>query len=166
LVIAPLSLSRGQYRHSELGLRKAVIEVEKSTNIGNIGLTISNYGTIGDGFVTQSPEDLPSAEYPLGSGIEHMFGGGLWVGARTSEGQVLVTTGAVDVPSISTRITANFEYTNTADPDDKLQERSTIIDSPFFSESALSHQDFVADFADTNRRIRILLNQTLRIGKQ
>ena len=153
LVIVPLTISKGQYRRSYLGLKKAVIEIEKSTNIGNIGLTVSNFGTIGDGFVTQSPDDLPSAEYPLGSGIEHMFSGGLWVGARTSEGQVLVTTGAVDVPSISTRITANFEYTNTADLDDKLLERSTIIDSPFFSESAVSHQDFVAEFADTNKRI-------------
>jgi len=153
LVFAPLSVSQGQYRRSDLGLKKATVEIEKSTNIGNIGLTVSNFGTIGDGFVTQNPEDLPSAEYPLGSGIEHMFSGGLWVGARTSDGQVLVTTGAVDVPSISSRITAGFEYTNTADPDDKLLERSTIIDSPFFSEMAISHQDFVAEFSDTNTKI-------------
>ncbi|MCH8927297.1 MAG: hypothetical protein IIB39_01105 [Candidatus Marinimicrobia bacterium] len=35
LIIAPLSVSKGQYRRSEYGLKKAVIEVEKSTNIGN-----------------------------------------------------------------------------------------------------------------------------------
>jgi len=130
-------------------------EEQKATSIGNIGLTISNFGTFGDGFATQSPEDLPSAEYPLGSGIEHMFIGGLWVGARTSEGQVLVTTGAVDVPSFSARNTLGFEYTNTADVNDTLLVLSSNTESPFYSPLAVSHQDFIADFADTNTKIPV-----------
>ena len=144
-----------QYRHGAAGFQKAAIEQARATNVGALGLTITNYGTIGDGFEVQTPEDLPSAEYPLGSGIEHMFDGGLWVGARTSEGQLLVTTGAVDVSNVSTRATAGFEFTNTADPADILLERSTIIESPFFSLNAVSHQDFIANFADTNTTIPI-----------
>ena len=84
-----------------------------------------------------------------------MFDGGLWVGAKTAEGQLLVTTGAVDVSNVSTRDTAGFEFTNTVDPADILLERSTIIESPFFSLNAVSHQDFIGNFADTNTTIPI-----------
>ena len=144
-----------QQRHKSAGFRKAAIEQARATNVGALGLTITNYGTIGDGFEVQPVEDLPSAEYPLGSGIEHIFDGGLWIGARTSEGQLLVTTGAVDVSNVSTRATAGFEFTNTADPADKLLERSTLIESPFFSRNAVSHQDFIGNFADTNTTIPV-----------
>ena len=144
-----------QQRHGAAGFRKTAIEQARATNVGSLGLTITNYGTLGDGFEVQTPVDLPSAEYPLGSGIEHMFDGGLWVGAKTSEGQLLVTTGAVDVSNVSTRATAGFEFTNTTDPADILLERSTIIESPFFSLNAVSHQDFIGNFADTNTTIPI-----------
>jgi len=40
----------------------------KYTTTGNIGLTILNYGTFGDGCVRQSPVDQPSCECPKGSG--------------------------------------------------------------------------------------------------
>ena len=130
-------------------------EVQKTTSIGNIGLTISNFGTFGDGFVIQSPNDFPSCEYPTDSGIEHMFIGGLWVGAKTSEGQILVTTGAVDVASVVTRPFTGFEFTNSADVNDTLLVLSSIVDSPFYSPFAVSHQDFIADFADTNTKIPV-----------
>ena len=48
------------------------------TDVGNIGLTVTNFGTYGHGF-SLWPEQ-PSCEYPLGSGIEHIFDGGLWIG--------------------------------------------------------------------------------------
>ncbi|MBL7075596.1 hypothetical protein ISS37_10205, partial [candidate division KSB1 bacterium] len=70
------------------------------TTAGNIGLTITNYGTFGDGFVIQNPVDQPSCEYPIGSGVEHLFDGGLWIGGKRG-GTTLVTTGAVDVPSLA-----------------------------------------------------------------
>ena len=147
---------KAQQRDRASRLRKAAIEQARSTDVGALGLTITNYGTLGDAFVVQPQKDLPSAEYPLGSGIEHMFDGGLWVGAKTSLGQLLVTTGAVDVSSAATRVTSGFEFTNTADPADKLLERSTIIESPFFSLNAISHQDFVGNFADTNKTIPVV----------
>ncbi len=53
------------------------------TNVGNIGLTVTNFGTYGHGF-SLWPEQ-PSCEFPLGSGIEHMFDGGLWIGAFVSD---------------------------------------------------------------------------------
>ncbi len=120
------------------------------TTVGNIGLTISNFGTFGDGFVSQSPVDQPSCEHPRGSGIEHVFVGGLWVGGESPTG-THVTTGAFNISSLSGGAGAsNFEFTNTADLNDLVVERSTLSDNKFFSPSAISHQDFVSDFVDTN----------------
>ncbi len=132
------------------GLRKPTVDDDtKFTTVGSIGMTISNFGTIGDGFATQSPSDQPSCEYPKGSGIEHMFVGGLWVGGRRDDGSVLVTTGAKDIPSLRD-VAAGFEFTNTADPNDVVRQRSSLIENPFYKPEAISHQDFIADFTDSN----------------
>lgn len=117
------------------------------TTIGNIGLTISNYGTIG----TRNAywPDQPSCEYPRGSRIEHVYQGGLWVGAVSRiSGQQQVSTGATDQASAS-RIGQGYEF--TADVAATVQQRSSLSTSQFFSESAVSHQDFVALFSDLNR---------------
>ncbi len=112
-------------------------------------MTISNFGTFGDGFAIQAPVDQPSCEYPRGSGIEHLFVGGLWVGGKRDNGTILVTTGARDIPSLRD-IAAGFEFTNSDDPNDVVLERSSIIDNPFFDPNAISHQDFISDFTDSN----------------
>ncbi len=130
--------------------KSAVDDDDNFTTVGNIGLTVSNFGTFGDGFVVQSPVDQPSCEHPRGSGIEHLFVGGLWVGGETQEG-IRVSTGAFNIASLSGGTgAANFEYTNTADLNDLVIERSALPENKFFSPEAISHQDFVADFTDTN----------------
>ncbi|MGB5286983.1 MAG: hypothetical protein WBN42_00700, partial [Ignavibacteriaceae bacterium] len=116
------------------------------TNIGNIGITVTNFGTYGHGFVLW-PEQ-PSCEYPLGSGIEHLFDGGLYVGGFIrGVGGPFVTTGAVDASSVSAR-GGGFEFTNSAGS--LVKERSSLFESRFFSPSAISHQDFLMDYVDTN----------------
>ncbi len=122
------------------------------TNVGNIGLTVTNYGTYGNGFIYWP--DQPSCEYPLGSGIEHIFDGGLWVGGFIANDSLgngrtgpYVTTGAVDAASVSAK-GGGFEYTNS--PESQVIERSSLIDSRFYSPDAISHQDFVMDYVDTN----------------
>jgi len=128
----------------------------KSTNIGNIGLTVSNYGVYGNGLSNLTAANRqPSCEYPLGSGIEHIFVGGLWIGGfqkdnPTSKSLIgpLVTTGAIDASSLAAGRNGGFEYTNTTES--KVVERSTSLDSRFYNPSAISHQDFVMDFSDTN----------------
>jgi hypothetical protein len=123
------------------------------TNIGNIGLTVTNFGTYGHGFSLWP--DQPSCEYPLTSGIEHIFDGGLWIGGFTSNDSLgsgkqgpFVTTGAVDAASVSAR-GGGFEYTNSAG--NFVVERSSLLDSRFYSPLAISHQDLVMDFVDTNK---------------
>ncbi|KAA0237190.1 MAG: hypothetical protein EDM72_15650 [Chlorobiota bacterium] len=72
----------------------------KYTNIGNIGITVTNFGTYGHGFVLW-PEQ-PSCQYPIGSGIEHLFDGGLYVGGFIrGVGGPFVTTGAVDIAQLA-----------------------------------------------------------------
>ena len=124
----------------------------KYSNIGNIGLTVTNFGTYGHGF-TLWP-DQPSCEYPLGSGIEHLFDGGLWIGGfsktnpnSSSASGPFVTTGAVDASSVSAR-GGGFEYTNL--PGSNVVERSTLVTSRFFDPFAISHQDFIMNFHDTS----------------
>ena len=124
----------------------------KYTSVGNVGLTITNFGTYGHGF-SKWP-DQPNAEFPLGSGIEHIFDGGLWVGGFISNdasgsGKTgpFVTTGAVDAASVSAR-GGGFEYTNS--PASKVMERSSLFNSRYYSPYAISHQDFLMDYTDTN----------------
>jgi len=129
----------------------------KYTNIGNIGITVTNFGTYGHGFVLW-PEQ-PSCEFPLGSGIEHLFDGGIWIGGyRTDNAQggnrvgPFVTTGAIDVSSVTTR-GGGFEFTNAAGS--MVKERSSLFDSRVFNPLAISHQDFLMNYTDTNT---VLLN--------
>jgi hypothetical protein len=118
----------------------------KYTNVGNIGLTLTNFGMYGHGFSLWP--DQPSCEYPKGSGIEHLFDGGLWIGGFVrGNSEPFVTTATVDASTVATR-GGGFEYTNSTG--NFIQERSSLFDSPFYQPSAISHQDFVMDFTDTN----------------
>jgi len=133
-------------------IHKQMDDAKKITSIGNIGLTITNFGTYGNGFVKWPQE--PSCEYPLGSGIEHIFDGGLWIGAFISDNATglnkvgpFVTTGAVDAASVSTR-GGGFEFTNPVGS--FITERSALLTSKFFSPEAVSHQDFKMTFNDTS----------------
>lgn len=115
----------------------------KFTNIGNIALTVTNYGTIGNGFANFPAQ--PSCQYPIGSGIENMFLSGLWIGGVKS-GQTSVTTGAIDVSTANR--TEGFEFSNA--PGGTVLERSSLQTSPVYSSNAISHQDFVTEFTDTS----------------
>ncbi|MEX0967882.1 MAG: hypothetical protein WD077_11635 [Bacteroidia bacterium] len=115
------------------------------TDAGNIGLSISNTGTIGRPNVRNDPSGPPSMEYPLGSGIEHLFEGGIWIGAQFN-GNTTVSTAAFDAPSGYTTGASGFEFTTLSG----IVERSSLPGSENFSSAAISHQDFVTNFTDSN----------------
>jgi hypothetical protein len=117
-------------------------DVSKFTNVGNIGLTITNFGTLGHGFTLWPGQ--PSCEYPKGSQIEHMFDGGLWIGGYKN-GVIRVTTGAIDASAANRG--EGFEYTNAAGQ--TITQRSSLLTSPFYSPLAISHQDFICEYTDT-----------------
>lgn len=126
-------------------------DTTRFTNVGNLRLAISNFGTIGTGWAGWPSS--PSAEYPRSSGIEHIFIGGVWLGGVkefNGNSVAAVSTGAVDISAVRDGA-AGFEL--TTELRDRMRERSSDIESPFYSPSAISQQDFLADFVDTNKII-------------
>ncbi|MCS6990982.1 MAG: hypothetical protein NZL95_03890 [Chitinophagales bacterium] len=117
----------------------------QTISIGNLGLSLTNVGTLGRPDRVNDPTGPPSMEYPLKSGIEHLFEGGIWIGALV-EGQTAVSTAAVDAPTGYNAGAAGFEF--TAEPGSFIQQRSTLSYSDYFSLAAVSHQDMVMEFTD------------------
>lgn len=123
---------------------------DKLTRAGNIRLTVSNLGLIGNAFNGKFDlEGQPSCEFPAESGIEHVFQGGLWLGCELGGNQIAVTTGAADDSRGYSTGASNFEF--SAEPGSKLLERSSLTDHPLYSPNAISHQDLVSDFTDKYR---------------
>ena len=122
----------------------------KTTDVGNIGLTITNVGNIGKPDVRNNPAGAPSFEYPLNSGQEHLFEAGIWIGARRNGADIRVSTASITDPSGYVTGKPGFEFTNNGTP---IQERSSFQDSPLFSPEAVSHQDFIARFSDSRTSI-------------
>jgi hypothetical protein len=117
------------------------------TNLNRVGLTVTNYGFLGNNFISRSP----SCEYPLGLGIEHMSRGGLWVGALaiTDQGEIYrVSTGAIDNSQGSNQV-ADTEWTPR---EGGIVERSNLTNSRFYNPEAISEQDFLSSYGDVPGR--------------
>ena len=144
VTLGVMPLVAGDDREQGRPLAKILVDTERHyTTAGNIALTISNFGTIG----TRNAywPDQPSCEYPAGSRIEHLYQGGLWVGALSRRtGQIHVSTGSSD--RVSTTTGKGFEF--TSDAGSTLVERSTLSELQYFNPAAISHQDFVAFYND------------------
>ena len=114
------------------------------TNNNRMGITVTNYGFIGNNFVSRSP----SLEYPLGSGFEHMVRGGIWIGAQALDDSdrvfVGVTTGAQDGAQGGSSQSAT-EYSPIGT---KIEQRSKLPNSQFFSRDAVSELDLIARYHD------------------
>ncbi|MCC5918769.1 MAG: hypothetical protein JJU02_15725 [Cryomorphaceae bacterium] len=126
---------------------------EKVTNASNIRLTVTNTGTFGNAFRGyRDGTGQRSCEYPAGSGIEHLFEGGIWIGGanRSRGGAIEVSTSAFDAPQGYAPGRAGFEFT-IPPGSPPFRERSSLFDSRFFSNAAVSHQDFVAVFNDSSQ---------------
>jgi len=122
---------------------------EKTTSASNVRLNVTNIGTIGNSFRGyRDGSGNQSCEFPAGSGVEHLFEGGIWVGGLLDGSTVAVSTSAYDAPSGYATGRGGFEF--TAEVGSELQERSSLFDSPFFTPEAISHQDYVSTFSDKN----------------
>jgi hypothetical protein len=122
---------------------------EVATSIGQIGLTVTNIGVIGNSYRGPFVMGVPSCEYPIGSGIEHLFDGGLWVGTLV-RGQPLVSTGAAgDDANGYDPGDPGYEFTRLTG----IQQRSSLFDAQFYNPLAISHEDFVTEYTDSSIRI-------------
>lgn len=121
---------------------------ERLTSQSNIGTTINNLGLIGNAFRgSYTQKKYPSCQYPVGSGIEHMFQGGLWVGGYKNGNGPYVSSAAYDAASGYSAGNANFEFTAVSP---SITERSSLAQSQLYRKEAVSHQDFLTDFTDKN----------------
>jgi hypothetical protein len=116
-------------------------------NIGNVGLTVTNAGFFGRANVDNNPAGPPSFEYPLDSGVEHLFEAGVWLGAIRSDGTVAVRTGAVTASAGYRAGAPGYEFMQAS----SILERSTLLSSDAFTRRAVSHQDYITSFNDTFR---------------
>ncbi|MDR9441201.1 MAG: hypothetical protein RI842_00645, partial [Schleiferiaceae bacterium] len=125
---------------------------EKTTNAANVRLNVTNHGTFGNAFRGyRDGSNDPSCEYPAGSGIEHLFEGGIWIGGKENGGQVVVSTSAYDAPQGYAPGRAGFEFyidSTINGAQATLQERSSLFDNRNYTPEAVSHQDYVAHFSD------------------
>lgn len=126
---------------------------EKLTTSSNVRLTVTNIGTFGNaGRGYRDGSGQPSLEYPAGSGIEHLFEGGLWIGVQPpGGGNGVVSTSAYDAPQGYAPGRQGFEF--AAPVGSQLIERSSLFDSRYYDPKAVSHQDYVAEFSDRFQEI-------------
>ncbi|TFG89348.1 MAG: hypothetical protein E4H17_00840 [Gemmatimonadales bacterium] len=112
-----------------------------------VGLTLTNYGFIGNNFVTRAP----SFEYPLGSNYEHLVRAGIWIGAEAFDDQGAftgVTTGALDgSQGGGTQSATEFSPANR-----EILMRSALENSADYSRAAVSEEDFIGLFSDQPAR--------------
>lgn len=145
-IIYPFNIYAGNDKNTP----KIATDETAFTNVGNIRMTESNFGTFGSAWANFPKQ--PSCEYPRGSGIEHLFLGGLWIGGIKNFGGNRVhsvSTGAIDIGSLPPGgLAEGFEF--TTDSTSHLTTRSSLPTDPFYSPYAISHQDFLADFTDAN----------------
>ncbi len=120
---------------------------EYQTTRANVRLSATNVGTFGNAFRGyRDGSGTPSMEYPAGSGIEHLFEGGLWFGG-IDNGVVRVSTSAYDAPQGYAPGRGGFEFNATQGVN--VVEKSSLRSSPNYRADAVSHQDFVCSFNDS-----------------
>jgi hypothetical protein len=139
---APLAVKTDSTRYSA-----------RITDNNLVGVTITNYGFVGNNFINRSP----SFEYPLGTGYDHLVRGGLWVGGEAVDDVgafIGVSTAAIDGTQ-GTSAAAGSEYTPAGL--DVLEE-STLPNSKFYSPRAVSEQDFFSFYSDEPARSTTLGN--------
>ncbi len=136
LLLSSFSLSA----KAQVGFEEAVVDV------GNVGLTITNAGFVGRANIRNNPTGPPSFEYPLDSGVEHLFESGLWIGAVRSDGTITVRTGAVTTSGGYRPGATGYEFAQNS----TILARSTLPTSDAFTRFAVSHQDYSTAFEDTS----------------
>ena len=135
-------------------LPKTVAEdvFDKFTSVGQLGVTITNFGVLGNGWNQINGKILPSCQYRqqteiLREQVEHFSFAGLWIGG-TVNGERRVSTAIVDGVFESGQ--TGFEFIPVTGIEILSSISSTAEDSMarYFSPNAISHQDFIIEFKD------------------
>lgn len=149
LLLFSVSLGRALYDYNQfpITVNKTTTDAPyvdfKVHNVGKLGVTISNQGSFGTGFIGDQADPTtglpaPSGVYPYPGNIKYIFAGAFWIGAVVGR-DTLVSVGA-----------DGWQYTREMWPDgypDGAIESHSISDPN--DELAVSEQDFIAVYTDT-----------------
>ena len=111
--------------------------------MGKVRQLVTNMGTLDPG-----DTDFPGliyCEFPPNSNEEHLYQGGIWIGAITVTGDTLVSV-------CKTHFTPEEFYpTNAADDTIWVAAKGDTIDLPYWQNyAAVSDQDFICKYSDYN----------------
>ena len=121
---------------------------EVTTSESAVRLNVSNIGVFGNAFRGyRDGTNNPSCEFPSGSGTEHLWESGIWIGG-TVNGLTYVSTAALDASQGYSTGKAGYEF--TAEQGSEITYRSTLLGSPNYSPNAISHEDLIVEFTDKN----------------
>jgi hypothetical protein len=115
----------------------------KLTTVGNVRQVLTNLGALNKS-QTRFPGSI-NCEYPPGSGEEHIYQGGIWVGAVTPWGDSLVS-------ETQSHFGYNEFYPSAAAWDTIwVASKGDTINIPYWQQYvAVSDQDFVCRYSDDN----------------
>ncbi len=122
----------------------ATVFKDMSTSAGLIGLSVNNLGYFGNAF---SNRNLPSGEYPRHSHVEHIYMGGLWVGARGLDGSLHVSTGAQDANGLQAGDNIRefkdfYDSEHPSNPENFLRRWSNSQNADNYNPAALATEHF------------------------
>ncbi len=115
-------------------------------NVGNFYFSVTNWGFFGsqngDYLDPKTGQPAPGAEFPAGSKIDYLFQGALWITAIVGI-DTITSTGHDGWLNVSEMFPETLE--NGGD----IIELSNRPGSEFYSDDAVSEQDFIAVYTDT-----------------
>lgn len=115
----------------------------KFHQVGNLWLAVTNFGMFGN------EGNRPSCEFPANSNIDYLFSGAIWIGAIVDR---------PDGTGVDTLVSHGYDgwqpswyelFPGFAEAD-SIVERTTRPNTPNYDSLAVSEQDFVAVYTDTN----------------
>ncbi len=118
----------------------------KYTSVNQLGIAVTNFGLLGNGYNKIDGEIRPSCQYKQNTliareQVEHFSNSGLWVGGIIN-GQPRVSTAIVD--GVFESGSEGFEFL----PLKPIIEKSSVTTSPVYDPTAISHQDYSTRFTD------------------
>lgn len=117
------------------------------TDAGQVELCLTADGIVGNGFWWVG---VPSCTYPFGSTNEHLYLGGLWVGAVLPSGEHRVSTSDQDANNLDAAESMNeFTATLTASQQPDFRVMSNLPNSDAYDPRALAPYHLECRFQDT-----------------
>lgn len=119
--------------------------------VGNIRFRIANTGYFGGDLNECRYQQLPAAEFPIRSGFNFLFGGGLWIGAIRN-GDTLVSQSASELAVETTEFVPLEQIVERTTRSELSRGENSRCEDISYSPDAISEQDIVVVYSDTLTR--------------